>query len=277
MHAPNPIDVEQLRLVAADAEAPLTDADLAFLASEQLVLRTDGPDRLAIIGIATTSYFPAVEVGRAIAEARAVWAVIEPASRSPDGMVDARAHSARVTAAMTTHQHTVRLPLTRERLLTLLDDVIACPEMACLERVRLAIAGAAAHGVHARIVRDLIAMRAREVGAPDTVLGTREQRVARRGPWLAACATGVRASVAVVAERPRWPARAPGGFRAATSLGHRAPQSSRVATRSHSGNHRSIGRHSHAMVWVRPSALNAIRARSVSPVRVHTRPSTAMA
>ena len=85
VHAPTPLDVEQLRLVAADAEAPLTDADLAFLASEQLVLRTDGPDRLAVVGIATTSYFAAVQVGRAIAEARTVWTVIQHASRSRIG------------------------------------------------------------------------------------------------------------------------------------------------------------------------------------------------
>ena len=94
MHAPTPLDVEQLRLVAADAEAPLTDADLTFLASEQLVLRTDGPDRLAVIGIARTTYFSVVQVRRAVAEARAIGAVIQPAARTPERMVFARAHSA---------------------------------------------------------------------------------------------------------------------------------------------------------------------------------------
>ncbi len=66
------------------------------------------------------------------------------------------------------------LPLTRERLLALCDDVLACPDAACLEHVRLAIAGAPAHDVDPRLVRDLIAMRAREVGAPDAVPRTRE-------------------------------------------------------------------------------------------------------
>jgi hypothetical protein len=56
------------------------------------------------------------------------------------------------------------IPLTHERLLALLDQGMACPDSACLERVRLAVAGAPAHDVHARMVRDLVAMRARELG-----------------------------------------------------------------------------------------------------------------
>jgi hypothetical protein len=56
------------------------------------------------------------------------------------------------------------MPLTRERLLVLLDQVVACTDSACLERLRLAVAGAPATDVHARMVRDLIAMRAREGG-----------------------------------------------------------------------------------------------------------------
>jgi hypothetical protein len=66
------------------------------------------------------------------------------------------------------------LPLTRERLLTLPEDVLACLDVECLDHLRLAIAGAPTHDVHARMVRDLIAMRPREVGAPDTLLGPRE-------------------------------------------------------------------------------------------------------
>jgi hypothetical protein len=93
VHAPTPTDVEQLRLVAADADAPLTADDIAFLGSGQLVLRVDGPDRLAVIGIARTTYVPALHVRRAIAEARAVWAVIQHASRTADARVDARAHT----------------------------------------------------------------------------------------------------------------------------------------------------------------------------------------
>ncbi len=69
---------------------------------------------------------------------------------------------------------TPTLPLTRERLLVLLDDVLAWPDAVCLERVRLAITGAPAHDVHARMVHHLIAMRAREVGAPDAPRGPRE-------------------------------------------------------------------------------------------------------
>jgi hypothetical protein len=87
VHAPTLTDVEQLRLVAADADAPLTTEDVAFLGSGRLVLRVDGPDRLAVIGIARTTDFSARHVRRAVAEARAVWAVIQHAARSADAML----------------------------------------------------------------------------------------------------------------------------------------------------------------------------------------------
>jgi hypothetical protein len=44
------------------------------------------------------------------------------------------------------------LPLTRERLLTLPEDVLACLDVECLDHLRLAIAGAPTHDVHARMV-----------------------------------------------------------------------------------------------------------------------------
>ena len=69
---------------------------------------------------------------------------------------------------------TSMMPLTRERLLALLDDVLACPDTECLEQLRLGIAGAPAHDVHARMVRDLITLRARELVAPDTLQGHRQ-------------------------------------------------------------------------------------------------------
>ena len=82
-----PDEVEQLRLLAADADgAPLADEDLAFLGGDQQVLQLDGADRLRVIGIATTRYYPVTQVRAAIADARALWALVGhlPGVRVPD-------------------------------------------------------------------------------------------------------------------------------------------------------------------------------------------------
>jgi hypothetical protein len=52
-----------------------------------------------------------------------------------------------------------------------------------------------------------------------------------------------------------------------------SPRAARRAPRSQSGSHSPPGRHSHAMVCVRPSSLNSMRARSCSPLKTHVRPS----
>jgi hypothetical protein len=74
---PTPADVEQLRHVAADAGgAPLSDDDLAFLASGQDVLRVDDAGALFVVGIATVRHYAPAAVRAAIVDARAVWATI---------------------------------------------------------------------------------------------------------------------------------------------------------------------------------------------------------
>ena len=60
------------------------------------------------------------------------------------------------------------MTLTRERRLAPSDQVVACTDPACLERLRLMVAPAFSGDVHARMVRDLIALRMQAVIAPDS-------------------------------------------------------------------------------------------------------------
>ena len=76
VHAPTPLDVEQLRHVAADADAhgaPRTDAELAFLASDQNVLRVDECGDLVVVTWTRNLYFEPPEVRAVIAGALPVW------------------------------------------------------------------------------------------------------------------------------------------------------------------------------------------------------------
>ena len=79
-----PDDVEQLRHVAQDADGiPLSAEDLAFLASaEQDALRVDDYGDLFVVTIGGVRYYRARQVRAAIADARAVWAVITRSGRA---------------------------------------------------------------------------------------------------------------------------------------------------------------------------------------------------
>jgi hypothetical protein len=73
------------------------------------------------------------------------------------------------------------MPLTRERLLALRGQVVARTDLVCLERQQRVVAGVYARDVHARMVRDLIALRVQdlrlqELVTPDAVRGQRDQR-----------------------------------------------------------------------------------------------------
>ena len=71
---PTPTDVEQLSHVAADADgAPLTEAELAFLASEQNVLRVDEWGDLVVVSWTRNLYYKPPEVRAAIAAAVPIW------------------------------------------------------------------------------------------------------------------------------------------------------------------------------------------------------------
>lgn len=97
LRAPTVVDVEQLSHLAADADgAPLSDEALAFLAGPQDVLRIDHHGDLAVIGVASTTYYPAAQVRAAIAEALPVWALVRwayagelpPPDPAGDALVD---------------------------------------------------------------------------------------------------------------------------------------------------------------------------------------------
>lgn len=74
---PSAQDLEALRHVAQDADGePLPDDALAFLAEAVGdVLRLDA-DRLCVLGVAGVRHYPACAVRAALADARAVWAVV---------------------------------------------------------------------------------------------------------------------------------------------------------------------------------------------------------
>jgi len=76
--APTPDDVEQLRHVAQDADGtPLADSDLAFLADPaQQALRVDDHGGLFVLGVAQVRQYPPLALRAAIADARAVWALV---------------------------------------------------------------------------------------------------------------------------------------------------------------------------------------------------------
>jgi hypothetical protein len=81
-HAPTATDVEQLRHVAADADGePLSDDDLAFLASAQDVLCIDDYGAPFVVGIAQTRYYQPAQIRAAIADARSVATQIGTASK----------------------------------------------------------------------------------------------------------------------------------------------------------------------------------------------------
>jgi hypothetical protein len=89
--APTPADVEQLRHVAADSHAaPLTDAELAFLASDQHVLRVDAFGDLVVVSWVRNHHFPARAVRAAIAAALPVWARTRQIHERPQKRSDAR-------------------------------------------------------------------------------------------------------------------------------------------------------------------------------------------
>ncbi|HZF67905.1 MAG TPA: hypothetical protein VEZ47_07700 [Gemmatirosa sp.] len=87
-HAPTLDDIEQLCHVAQDAGgAPLADEDLAFLASEQQTLRVDDHGALFVLGVAQVRHYHPAALRAAIADARAVWALVGHATPNGRGAV----------------------------------------------------------------------------------------------------------------------------------------------------------------------------------------------